>query len=98
LGHGSNVQQLLTVATFDKASDSFILNTPSDLAQKFWIGGIAEYGNTAVVFAQLYIYGKHYGVHPFIVPLRDEKGKTLPGIVTADVGPKVGCDVSQPSF
>lgn len=31
-------------ATYDKASDSFIIHTPDDTASKFWIGGAAQHG------------------------------------------------------
>ncbi len=31
-------------ATYDKASDCFIINTPDDTASKFWIGGAGQHG------------------------------------------------------
>lgn len=31
-------------AVYDKASDSFVINTPDDTASKFWIGGAAQHG------------------------------------------------------
>lgn len=34
--------------------------------------------------------GKEYGVHVFMVQLRDEEHRLLPGIETGDVGPKLG--------
>jgi len=34
--------------------------------------------------------GKDYGVSAFVVPLRDKKGKTLPGITIEDCGRKMG--------
>jgi acyl-CoA oxidase len=39
LGHGSNVRSIQTTAHYDPKREEFILNTPSDLAMKFWIGG-----------------------------------------------------------
>lgn len=34
IGHGSDVQNLETTATFDKATDEFIIHTPSITATK----------------------------------------------------------------
>ncbi len=36
------------------------------------------------------IDGEGYGVHAFVVPLRDENGETLPGIRIGDSGHKMG--------
>jgi len=44
----------------------------------------------ATVFAQLYIEGVHYGVHAFLVPLRDSDNSVLPGIRIKDCGHKMG--------
>ena len=54
-GHGSNVRDLETVATFDKTRDEFIVNTPHDLARKDYIGNAAAHGQLAVVFARLVV-------------------------------------------
>lgn len=51
LGHGSNVRGILTTATYDKKTKSFIINTPNKKAMKFWIGGAASTSNTSSVFA-----------------------------------------------
>lgn len=42
LGHGSNVAGLETTATYDEASDEFVIHTPSITATKWWIGGAAQ--------------------------------------------------------
>jgi hypothetical protein len=39
LAHGSNVAGLETTATFDPASDDFVIHTPHLGATKWWIGG-----------------------------------------------------------
>ncbi|XP_047334030.1 acyl-coenzyme A oxidase 3, peroxisomal-like [Impatiens glandulifera] len=39
LGHGSNVRGIETVATYDSKANEFVINTPCELAQKYWIGG-----------------------------------------------------------
>lgn len=31
-------------AVYNKASDSFVINTPDDTASKFWIGGAGQHG------------------------------------------------------
>ena len=42
-----------------------------------------------VLWAQLIIDGKEYGVCPFIVPLRDPQTyDLLPGVIIGDCGPK----------
>jgi len=91
LGHGSNVAGLETTATFDEASDEFIIHTPTLTATKWWIGGAAQTCTHSAVFAQLIIKGKKCGVKTFIVQLRDTKTfKLEPGIVIGDCGPKMG--------
>ncbi|OZJ02603.1 hypothetical protein BZG36_03642 [Bifiguratus adelaidae] len=93
LGHGSNVAALETTATFDAAADQFIIHTPTITATKWWIGGAAHTATHAVVFAQLIVNGKKYGVKSFVVPLRDPKTYTLlPGINIGDIGKKMGRD------
>lgn len=58
---------------------------------KFWIGGAAQTANMAVIWAQLYIDGKGYGVHAYVVPIRDpQTHKLLPGVLIGDCGPKSG--------
>lgn len=38
LGHGSYTRGLETTATFDRATDEFVIHTPTDTATKWWIG------------------------------------------------------------
>ncbi|KAG0266816.1 fatty-acyl coenzyme A oxidase [Mortierella polycephala] len=93
LGHGSNVAGLETTAHFDEASDQFIIHTPTVTATKWWIGGAAHTATHTVVFAQLYVRGKRYGVKSFVVQLRDTRTYTLmPGINIGDIGKKMGRD------
>ncbi len=89
-GHGSNVRDLETTATFDPQTDTFIINTPTPLAFKEYIGNAALHGKMATVFAQLYTENTCYGVHAFVVPIRDEQGVPLPGVKIADSGDKLG--------
>ncbi|GAA1639265.1 acyl-CoA dehydrogenase [Actinoplanes couchii] len=89
-GHGSDVQQLRTTCTYDPSSGNFVLHTPHEAARKDYIGNAAKDGRMAVVFAQLITGGERYGVHAWMVPIRDEDGNPMPGITIGDDGPKAG--------
>ncbi|MDQ2837434.1 MAG: acyl-CoA dehydrogenase family protein [Actinomycetota bacterium] len=89
-GHGSDVAALRTTATYDPATDEFVLETPDDSARKDYIGNAAQDGRLAAVFAQLVTGGESHGVHAFLVPIRDEQGNPMPGVRIADCGPKAG--------
>ncbi len=89
-GHGSNVQALGTVATYDVATQEFVITTPDDLSRKDYIGNAAAHAQLAVVFAQLEIGGTSEGVHAFVVPIRDGRGRVLPGVRIEDDGRKIG--------
>jgi acyl-CoA oxidase len=89
-GHGSNVQALGTTATYEHATGEFVLHTPDDESRKDYIGNAANHGRMAVVFAQLYVDGTNHGVHAFIAPLRDSKGKVVDGVRIEDCGHKHG--------
>jgi acyl-CoA oxidase len=88
-GHGSNVQALGTVATYDATSEEFVITTPDEASRKDYIGNAARHADVAVVFAQLELEGKSEGVHAFVVPLRED-GEVLAGIRIEDCGRKLG--------
>ena len=91
IGHGSNVRGLRTVARYDPNRQAFLLNTPDDAAQKFWIGGAAETAHWAVVFAQLEDgQGVNHGVHAFLCQLRNGDGTVCRGVTIGDCGPLIG--------
>ena len=48
------------------------VNTPTPLAQKYWITNGACHAKHVVVFAQLYVDGKNEGIHGVLVPCRDK--------------------------
>jgi len=91
IGHGSS-PLFETTATYNRERRGFVINTPSLTAQKCWIGGGARNATHGVLFAQLIIDGKEYGIHPFIVQLRGRNGVNKPGVTTTDLGPKMGLD------
>jgi acyl-CoA oxidase len=83
-GHGSDVQSLQTTATYDVATQEFVIDSPTPSSRKDYIGGAAAHAQVAAVFAQLITKGEGHGVHCFLVPLRDEDGNDLPGVTTSD--------------
>jgi acyl-CoA oxidase len=89
-GHGSNVQQILTTAIYDRDTDEFVVNTPEESAHKEYIGNAARDGRMAAVFAQLGVGGENHGVHCLLVPIRDEQGNVMPGVRIEDSGHKLG--------
>ncbi|XP_051506706.1 acyl-coenzyme A oxidase-like protein isoform X2 [Myxocyprinus asiaticus] len=88
-GHGSNVRGILTEARYDQSTQEFIIHTPSEDAQKLYIGNAVK-GNYAAVFAQLAINGESHGPHCFIVPIRDQNGVMWPGVTATDMKHKEG--------
>lgn len=90
LGHGSNVRGIETVTTYDSNTGEFVINTPCESAQKYWIGGAAKHATHTIVFSQLSINGENQGVHAFIAQIRDADGNICPNIRIADCGHKIG--------
>ncbi|KAF9946688.1 acyl-coenzyme A oxidase [Mortierella alpina] len=89
LGHGSNLSKLETTATFIKETDEWEINSTTFTASKWWIGGLGALSTHAVVQARLFIDGKDYGAHVFVIPLRSlDDHKTFPGVEIGDIGPK----------
>ncbi len=88
-GHGSDVASIGTTATYDEATEEFVIHTPFRGAWKDYLGNAAIDGRAAVVFAQLITKGVNHGVHALYVPIRDENG-FLPGIGGEDDGLKGG--------
>lgn len=96
LGHGSNVAGLETTATLDKATDEFVIQTPTIKATKYWPGSLGLNATHAIVYARLVIDGKDNGVQPFIVPIRSlENHMPLPGIKVGDLGTKLGYNTTD---
>jgi alkylation response protein AidB-like acyl-CoA dehydrogenase len=104
LAHGSNVKGIETIATYhppkDNSSDGvdekdddgyFVIHSPCLSSLKWWPGGLGHTCTHAVVYAQLYINDKSYGINSFLIQLRDlYTHQPLKGIECGDIGPKVG--------
>ena len=52
----------------------------------------AVHAHYCVVFARLIIHGEDEGIHGFLVRIRDEKLKMMPGVTVWDMGHKIGCN------
>ncbi len=70
--------EMQTTATFDAASDEFVVHSPTVLSQKYWITNGAIHAKWAVVFCQLLIGGANHGVHGLLVRIREEARLTGP--------------------
>ncbi|MGQ0562503.1 MAG: acyl-CoA dehydrogenase family protein [Gemmatimonadota bacterium] len=89
-GHGSNVRDIETVASYDIGTREFVIDTPGRSAWKDYIGNAARHARMAIVFAQLEVNGNACGVHAFLVSIRDEAGNLLAGVQIEDCGRKIG--------
>lgn len=90
---------LETTATWNPKDKTFTLNSPHLTASKWWIGSLGRTANYACVMAQLYINGKSFGPHPFIVQIRDMKThEPLENIHVGDIGPKFGYNTMDNGF
>ncbi|XP_008574778.1 PREDICTED: peroxisomal acyl-coenzyme A oxidase 2 [Galeopterus variegatus] len=90
LGHGTYLQGLETEATYDAATQEFVIHSPTVTATKWWPGDLGRSTTHALVQAQLICSGARRGMHAFIVPIRSLQDHTpLPGITVGDIGPKM---------
>ncbi len=89
-GHGSNVRDCETTATYDPKDDSIIVHSPNISSGKDYIGNAAAHGQMAAVFAQLIVHGENHGVHAILVPLRTKNGIIHPGVKIEDCAYKLG--------
>jgi len=67
IGHGSNVAKLETTATLDKATDEFVVHSPTTSSTKMWPGDLGYQSTHAVVFARCLVDGNDFGVHAFMI-------------------------------
>merc|ERR1711990_1397929 len=90
LGYGNNAVEMETTATYDPATDELIVNTPTPLAQKYWITNGACHAKHIVVFAQLWVKGKNEGIHGVLVRCRGDELEPVEGVTVEDMGHKMG--------
>ncbi|GMS94121.1 hypothetical protein PENTCL1PPCAC_16331, partial [Pristionchus entomophagus] len=60
MGHGTNLKELETTATYDKQTQEFVLHSPTRSSTKWWPGNLGKMSNYAIVTAQLLIGGKNH--------------------------------------
>ncbi|RUS20838.1 acyl-CoA dehydrogenase/oxidase [Endogone sp. FLAS-F59071] len=92
LGYGNNAVEMETTAVYDPKTHEFIINTPSTLAQKYWITNSAVHAKFSVVFAQTYVNGKNEGVHVILVRIREEDMTPSKGVKIEEMGKKFECN------
>lgn len=92
LGFGNNAVEMQTTAVYDAAREEFVINSPTTLSQKYWITNSAVHAQWAVVFAQLIIGPNQYGVHGFLVRIRNPDMSPCEGCRIEDMGHKMGCN------
>lgn len=92
LGFGNNAVEMQTTAHYDVATQEFVVNTPTTLAQKYWITNGAVHAQWAVVFAQLFVKGQNQGIHGLLVRIRNSDMSICPGVRIEDMGHKMGCN------
>ncbi|RIA89804.1 acyl-CoA dehydrogenase/oxidase [Glomus cerebriforme] len=92
LGYGNNAVEMETTAIYDDNRREFIINTPTPLAQKYWITNSAIHAKWAVVFAQTIIHGQNEGIHAILVRIREENMNPSKGVIIEDMGVKFECN------
>ncbi|XP_005387343.1 PREDICTED: peroxisomal acyl-coenzyme A oxidase 2 [Chinchilla lanigera] len=99
MGHGTYLQGLETEATYDAATQEFVIHSPTRTATKWWPGDLGESATHALVMAQLICSGARQGMHAFMVPIRSLQDHTpLPGITAGNIGPKMGLESIDNGF
>lgn len=79
-----------TTAVYDDKDQTFVINTPTALAQKYWITNAALHAHWCVVFAQTTVAGNDEGVQAFLVRIRNDDMSVCPGVTIEDMGRKMG--------
>lgn len=92
LGFGNNAVKMETTATWDQATQEWIINCPTTRSHKYWITNGACHAHYAIVFAQTIVNGKNEGINIFMVRIRDDNLKPIPGVYIEDMGMKQGCN------
>jgi acyl-CoA oxidase len=68
-----------------------VIHSPTLTSAKYWPGELGKFSCYAIVYAKLMIDGRSFGVHPFMVQLRNiENYDPMPGVELGDIGAKFG--------
>ena len=71
LGHGSNIVELETTATYIPETQEFEIHSPTLTSTKWWAGALGKTATHGVVQAQMILPGdRKMGLHLFVVQLR----------------------------
>lgn len=89
LGFGNNAIEMQTTATYDEKTQEWVINTPTTLAQKYWITNSALDAQWCVVFAQTIVGGRHQGIHGFLIRIREKDHSVSKGVTILDMKRKV---------
>lgn len=85
------MRDIETTATYDQATDEFVIESPTITSTKWWIGGSGQTSTHAVVISQTVINGESVGHNWFVVQLRDKfTGELMPNVKIGDIGKKHG--------
>jgi len=90
LGYGNNAVEMATTAIYDNDTDEWIVNTPHNLAQKYWITNGALHAKWIVVFAHLMVGEENHGIHGVLVRMRNDDMTTCGGVTIEDMGHRMG--------
>jgi acyl-CoA oxidase len=82
----NNAVDMQTTATFNRASQTFDLHTPSADGAKQWVLNSGRDVEYAVVWARLIVEDGDEGAHPFLCKLRENNGKLRRGVQFSDTG------------
>ncbi|KAK7092005.1 hypothetical protein V1264_009616 [Littorina saxatilis] len=99
MGHGSFLRGLETTATYDPSTQEFVLHSPTISSIKYWPAGLGKTANACIVMAQLITKGHNYGMHAFLLQIRDlDTHQPLSGITVGDIGSKFGLSANDNGF
>ena len=99
LGHGSDVQNIKTMAVYDPKTEQFTIQTPDVDATKWWSSDLGVFATHAIVMTRIVSNGKDQGIFPLFIQIRDlDTHKVLSGLEVGDIGPKLGYQSKDNGF